>query len=61
MAKRRQLKDAAADPTVAVGQPVQQSSAPAPSRSWPKIMLSVVSVLVGAVAGVFLNRYLKIL
>lgn len=61
MAKRRQLKDAAADPTVEVGQPVQQSSGDRPSRSWPKIMLSVVSVLVGAVAGVFLNRYLKIL
>ncbi|MCG6905075.1 MAG: hypothetical protein LJE63_00520 [Desulfobacteraceae bacterium] len=61
MAKRRQLKDAAADPTVAVGQPVRQSSATAPSRSWPKIMLSVVSVLVGAVVGAFINRYLKIL
>jgi hypothetical protein len=61
MAKRRQLKDAAADPTVAVGQPVRQSSTAAPSRSWPKIMLSVVSVLVGAVVGVFINRYLKIL
>ncbi|MGD8338766.1 MAG: hypothetical protein PVG81_06645 [Desulfobacterales bacterium] len=60
MAKRRQLKDAVADPMVEARQPVQKSGAKKPSRSLPKIMISVVSVLVGAVAGAFLNRYLKI-
>jgi hypothetical protein len=60
MAKRRQLKDAVADPMVEPRQAVQKSGGKKPSRSLPKIMISVVSVLVGAVAGIFLNRYLKI-
>jgi hypothetical protein len=60
MVKRRLLKDAVADPMVEVRQPVQKSSEKKPSHALQKIMISVVSILVGTVAGVLFNRYLKI-
>jgi hypothetical protein len=60
MVKRRLLKDAVADPMVEARRPVQKSSEKKPSHALQKIMISVVSILVGAVAGVFFNRYLKI-
>jgi len=60
MAKRRQLKDAMADPMVETRRPVPKSRVKKSSQSLPKIMISIASVLVGAVAGAFLNRYLKI-
>jgi hypothetical protein len=60
MVKRRLLKDAVADPMVEARRPVQKSGGKKPSQALQKIMISVVSILVGAVAGVFFNRYLKI-
>jgi hypothetical protein len=60
MAKRRQLKDAMADPMVETRRPVPKSRVKKTSQSLPNIMITVVSMIVGAVAGAFLNRYLKI-
>lgn len=61
MAKRRQLKDAIADPMVEAREPLQRAPDENSSQSLQKILLSVVSLIVGTVAGVLLNRYLKFL
>jgi hypothetical protein len=60
MAKRRQLKDAVADTMVETKPPVQKFRDEKPSQSFQKIMISVVSILLGTVAGAFFNRYFKI-
>jgi len=61
MTKRRQLKDAASDPMVAPRQSYQKSLDKKSSPSLQKIVISLLSVLVVAVAGILFNRYLKII
>ncbi|MBW2438161.1 MAG: hypothetical protein JRF29_12835 [Deltaproteobacteria bacterium] len=61
MAKRRQLKDAMAEPVLKAQQPFQRAIDKNESQSLPKIILSVAAVAVGVMAGVLLNRYLKII
>jgi hypothetical protein len=61
MIKRRELKDALSDPMIVVSQPFKETPGKNSSNSLHKIIISVVSVFAGAVVGVLLNRYLKIL
>jgi F0F1-type ATP synthase assembly protein I len=60
MAKRRQLKDAIADPMVEKRQTFHNSTEEKKSRSLQKIVIPTISAVVGVIAGALLNRYLKI-
>jgi hypothetical protein len=60
MAKRRQLKDAIADPMVEQRRSFENSTEEKKTQSLKTIMISTISVVVGAVAGVLLNRYFKV-
>jgi hypothetical protein len=61
MAKRRQLKDAMADPIVENESSIPTAADDNPSPSLQKVVISAVSLMVGVAAGIFLNRYLKFL
>ena len=60
MPKRRQLKDVMADPLVQKRPSIQRDRQKASSQPIQKIAISILSVIVGAVAGAFLSRYYKI-
>jgi hypothetical protein len=60
MVKRRPLMDAVDDPISLKIQSFNKDLNKSSSQSFSKIIISVSSMLVGAVIGVLLNRYLKL-